>query len=73
MKAYNEKFIRRPRKAASVVFPLHKSPISEVIIHLGEREKTSEAAGKENLSKCICVSAFMLPAESSTCYNLALF
>lgn len=56
------------------MFPLHKSPISKVIIHPGEKEKTSGAAGKENLSECICsVSAFKLPAESSTCYNSARF
>lgn len=53
LKAYNEKFIRQPRKAASVVFPLHKSPISEIIIHLGEKEKTQEAAREENQSECI--------------------
>lgn len=74
LKAYNEKFIRWPRKAVLVVFPLHKSPIPEVIIHLGEKEKTRGAAGKKNLSERICsISAFMLPAESSTCSNLALF
>lgn len=38
-------------KATSVVRPLHKSPVLEVIIHLGEREKTSDAAVRENLSQ----------------------
>lgn len=63
MKAYNEKLIRW-RKAASAVLPLHKSPILVVIIHLGEEEETSEAAGKENLSEYMCsVSAFMAVGE----------
>lgn len=64
MKAHNEKFIRQPRKAASAVLPLHKSPVLVVIIHLGEEVETSEAAGMENLSEYICsVSAFMAVGE----------
>lgn len=35
------------------MIPLHKSPILEVIIHLGLKEKTSGAAGRENLSEYI--------------------
>lgn len=52
MKAYDEKFIMQPRKAASVVFPLHKSSLSEVIIHLDEENERPQ-------ERKICLETFV--------------